>query len=223
MAVTPLVVLAMLIGSFVVPAPMRLVVPGKVTNVGELLTGISTSERNRVTVSLVAGSTFRPSLGLAAYVGVSGRPNGAKFSSGSTEQLFSTHGQGDEVTFEIGLKVGAEAAGLMRRPTVRRREGMHGRSGGLAVALGTYQALSTKQFRSTAFGATGSINMSGLVIPVNHIEAKVLAARRAKLEYLLVPVENAQIARKYANEEIVIVPVHSVRSAIDWLMKNSAT
>ena len=65
--------------------------------------------------------------------------------------------------------------------------------------------------------ATGALALDGTVIPIGGVKQKTVGARRADVDYFLVPVgENAEDARENAGG-LQIIPVESFQQALQRL------
>src|SRR3979411_2209442 len=67
---------------------------------------------------------------------------------------------------------------------------------------------------------TGEITLSGFVLPVGGIKEKVLAARRAKIEELILPAQNEKNVREDIQpellQEIKIHYVKTIEEVLEW-------
>jgi PDZ domain-containing protein len=93
-----------------------------------------------------------------------------------------------------------------------------GPSAGLAFALELTDKLGADIDRGHRVAATGELTLDGSVHAIGGIKQKVIGARRAGIEIMLVPVdgENAKDARRYAGN-MKIVPVTSFQQALHAL------
>jgi PDZ domain-containing protein len=89
-----------------------------------------------------------------------------------------------------------------------------GPSAGLAFALDLVNELGGEDIdRGRRIAATGEIRLDGSVRKVGGIKQKVTGARRSGMDLMLVPGENAEEARRYA-DGLRIVPVDSFQQAL---------
>jgi PDZ domain-containing protein len=88
-----------------------------------------------------------------------------------------------------------------------------GPSAGLAFALDLMEELGRDVDRGHRIAATGEIGVDGSVHPVGGVKQKALGASRSGIQVLLVPVDNAPEARRYAHG-VRVIPVESFRQAL---------
>lgn len=89
-----------------------------------------------------------------------------------------------------------------------------GPSAGLAFALALMHEFGRNVTRGRRVVVTGALDLDGTVLPVGGIEQKVIGARRAGADLMLVPAgDNAQEARLAAHG-LRILPVKSFRQAL---------
>jgi len=89
-----------------------------------------------------------------------------------------------------------------------------GPSAGLAFALELTEKLDGDIDRGYKVAATGELDLDGHVLPIGMVEQKVIGARRAGIEVMLVPAgDNATEARRYAGD-MKIIPVTSYQQAL---------
>ena len=91
-----------------------------------------------------------------------------------------------------------------------------GPSAGLAFALDLTEELGRDVDHGRKVAATGEILLDGSVRPVGGIKQKTIGARRAGMDFFLVPGDNAAEARRYA-DGLRIVPVDSFQQALQRL------
>jgi Lon-like protease len=92
-----------------------------------------------------------------------------------------------------------------------------GPSAGLPFALEIARQLGRDVTHGCRIAATGALALDGTVIPIGGVKQKTIGARRADVDYFLVPVgENAEDARKNAGG-LQIIPVESFQQALQRL------
>ena len=89
-----------------------------------------------------------------------------------------------------------------------------GPSAGLAFALELTEKLNGNADRGYRVAATGELALNGSVVPIGGVEQKVIGAKRAGIEIMLVPTgDNAVTARRYAGD-MKIIAVTSFQQAL---------
>jgi PDZ domain-containing protein len=113
---------------------------------------------------------------------------------------------GQAATVELPIKVAIDAGNV------------GGPSAGLAFALELTDKLGPDIDRDYRVAATGELFLDGSVGQIGGVKQKVIGARRAGIEFMLVPVDgdNAKEARRYAGN-MKIVPVTSFQQALHAL------
>jgi Lon-like protease len=92
-----------------------------------------------------------------------------------------------------------------------------GPSAGLPFALEIARQLGRDVTHGCRIAATGALALDGTVIPIGGMKQKTIGARRADVDYFLVPVgENAEDARENA-DGLRIIPVESFQQALQRL------
>jgi Lon-like protease len=91
-----------------------------------------------------------------------------------------------------------------------------GPSAGLAFALELTDKLGRDIDRGRRVAATGEIALDGSVAPIGGVKQKVIGARRAGIQIMLVPGDNASEAKRYAGT-MKIIPVKSFQQALHVL------
>jgi ATP-dependent Lon protease len=87
-----------------------------------------------------------------------------------------------------------------------------GPSAGVTMVTALVSALTNTPIRPK-LAMTGEITLSGHVLPVGGIKEKVLAARRAKIEELILPIQNEKNVREDIQPELVReLKIHYVRT-----------
>ena len=93
-----------------------------------------------------------------------------------------------------------------------------GPSAGLMFTLGVIDALTADDLtRGHRIAGTGTIRLDGDVGPIGGVHQKVIAARDADAEYVLVPTENLADALDAAGDDIEVVAVDTVDDALAFL------
>jgi Lon-like protease len=92
-----------------------------------------------------------------------------------------------------------------------------GPSAGLPFALEIARQLGRNVTRGCRIAATGALALDGTVIPIGGVKQKTIGARRADVDYFLVPVgENAEEAQENA-DGLEVIPVESFQQALQKL------
>jgi PDZ domain-containing protein len=92
-----------------------------------------------------------------------------------------------------------------------------GPSAGLPFALEIARQLGRDVTHGCRIAATGSLALDGAVIPIGGVKQKTIGARRADVDFFLVPAgENAQEAQRYA-DGLRVIPVESFQQALRTL------
>ena len=98
-----------------------------------------------------------------------------------------------------------------------------GPSAGLMMALNVYNNLIPNDITNSLIVAgTGTIEIDGSVGPVGGIRQKVIAAKRAGSELILVPTANYEEAAPFSTDETAIVPVDSFEEALKVIFEYSS-
>ncbi len=97
-----------------------------------------------------------------------------------------------------------------------------GPSAGLAFALHIVDELGSDVDRGRTVVATGEILLDGSIGAIGGIRQKVIGARRAEADVFVVPGDNAEEARKYA-DGLRVVPVETFAEALSALGAAPAT
>lgn len=93
-----------------------------------------------------------------------------------------------------------------------------GPSAGLMWALGLYDLMTPGDLtRGRTIAGTGSIDLDGNVGPIGGVRDKVVAAREAGADVLLVPEENLAELRGVSTDGLDLIPVASFEEALDAL------
>ena len=98
-----------------------------------------------------------------------------------------------------------------------------GPSAGLMMALNVYNNLIPEDItNSKIIAGTGTIEIDGSVGPVGGIKQKIIAAKRAGAELILVPVANFEEAQPFETDKIAIVAVDSFDEALAVISQYSS-
>jgi PDZ domain-containing protein len=98
-----------------------------------------------------------------------------------------------------------------------------GPSAGLMMALNVYNNLIPEDItNSLVVAGTGTIEIDGSVGPVGGIKQKVIAAKRAGAELILVPTANFEEAIPMATESTAIVAIDSFEEALEVISEYSS-
>ena len=98
-----------------------------------------------------------------------------------------------------------------------------GPSAGLMMALNVYNNLIPEDITNSMIVAgTGTIEIDGSVGPVGGIKQKIIAAKRAGAELILVPVANFEEARPFETDKTAIVAVDSFDEALSVISQYSS-
>ena len=98
-----------------------------------------------------------------------------------------------------------------------------GPSAGLMMALNVYNNLIPEDITSSKIIAgTGTIEIDGSVGPVGGIKQKIIAAKRAGAELILVPVANFEEAQPFETDKTAIIAVDSFDEALAVISQYSS-
>ena len=98
-----------------------------------------------------------------------------------------------------------------------------GPSAGLMMALNVYNNLIPQDItNSMIIAGTGTIEIDGSVGPVGGIKQKIIAAKRAGAELILVPVANFEEAKALETDKTAIVEVDSFAEALSVISQYSS-
>ena len=98
-----------------------------------------------------------------------------------------------------------------------------GPSAGLMMALNVYNNLIPEDItNSKIIAGTGTIEIDGSVGPVGGIKQKIIAAKRAGAELILVPVANFEEAQQFETDKTAIVAVDSFDEALAVISQYSS-
>ena len=98
-----------------------------------------------------------------------------------------------------------------------------GPSAGLMMALNVYNNLVPNDItNSLVIAGTGTIEIDGSVGPVGGVKQKVIAAKRAGAELILVPTANFEEAKPLATDSTNIVAIDSFEEALQVISEYSS-
>jgi len=98
-----------------------------------------------------------------------------------------------------------------------------GPSAGLMMALNVYNNLIPNDITNSMIVAgTGTIEIDGSVGPVGGIKQKIIAAKRAGAELILVPIANFEEASQFETDKTAIVAVDSFDEALSVISQYSS-
>lgn len=98
-----------------------------------------------------------------------------------------------------------------------------GPSAGLMMALNVYNNLIPEDItNSKIIAGTGTIEIDGSVGPVGGIKQKIIAAKRAGAELILVPVANFEEAQPFETDKTAIIAVDSFDEALAVISQYSS-
>jgi len=98
-----------------------------------------------------------------------------------------------------------------------------GPSAGLMMALNVYNNLIPNDITNSMIVAgTGTIEIDGSVGPVGGIKQKIIAAKRAGAELILVPIANFEEASQFETDKTAIVAVDSFYEALSVISQYSS-
>ena len=98
-----------------------------------------------------------------------------------------------------------------------------GPSAGLMMALNVYNNLIPEDItNSMVVAGTGTIEIDGSVGPVGGIKQKIIAAKRAGAELILVPISNFEEAKPFETDKTAIVAVDSFEQALSVISQYSS-
>ena len=98
-----------------------------------------------------------------------------------------------------------------------------GPSAGLMMALNVYNNLIPEDItNSMVVAGTGTIEIDGSIGPVGGVKQKIIAAKRAGAELILVPVANFEEAKSFETDKTAIVAVDSFDEALSVISQYSS-
>ena len=111
----------------------------------------------------------------------------------------------------------------MSKPIDIKTGNVGGPSAGLMMALNVYNNLIPEDITNSMIVAgTGTIEIDGSIGPVGGIKQKIIAAKRAGAELILVPVANFEEAKQFSTDKTAIVGVDSFKKALSVISQYSS-
>jgi len=188
---------------------------------GDLLNSINNKEINSTTEFIATLRTY--SIGESVSIGL------LREVDGELKQMFVETTLIEHVEYEGEPMVGFLATTVNERfefPfNVDIKTGnVGGPSAGLMMALNVYNLLTEEDItNSKVFAGTGTIEIDGSVGPVGGVKQKVIAAKKAGAEVILVPVANYDDAKSYQDDKTKIIPVESFEEALEVILNHSSS
>ena len=187
---------------------------------GDLLNSINNKEINSTTEFIATLRTY--SIGETVSIGL------LREVDGELKQMFVETTLIEHVEYEGEPMVGFLATTVNERFDFPfeidiKTGNVGGPSAGLMMALNVYNNLIPEDITNSMIVAgTGTIEIDGSVGPVGGIKQKIIAAKRAGAELILVPVANFEEARQYRTDKTAIVAVDSFDEALSVISQYSS-
>ena len=179
---------------------------------GDLLNSINNTEIYSATEFISTLRTY--SIGETVSIGLLRETNGVK------EQIYIETILVEHVEYKGEPMVGFLATTVNERfdfpfEVDIKTGNVGGPSAGLMMALNVYNNLIPEDItNSTVVAGTGTIEIDGSVGPVGGIKQKIIAAKRAGAELILVPVANFEEAKLFETDNTAIIAVDSFDEAL---------
>ena len=187
---------------------------------GDLLNSINNKEINSTTEFIATLRTY--SIGETVSIGL------LREVDGELKQMFVETTLIEHVEYEGEPMVGFLATTVNERFDFPfeidiKTGNVGGPSAGLMMALNVYNNLIPEDItNSMVVAGTGTIEIDGSVGPVGGIKQKIIAAKRAGAELILVPVANLEEAKPYETDKTAIVAVDSFDEALSVISQYSS-
>ena len=187
---------------------------------GDLLNSINNKEINSTTEFIATLRTY--SIGETVSIGL------LREVDGELKQMFVETTLIEHVEYEGEPMVGFLATTVNERFDFPfeidiKTGNVGGPSAGLMMALNVYNNLIPEDITNSMIVAgTGTIEIDGSVGPVGGIKQKIIAAKRAGAELILVPVANFEEARQYRTDKTAIVAVDTFKEALTVISQYSS-
>ena len=187
---------------------------------GDLLNSINNKEINSTTEFIATLRTY--SIGETVSIGL------LREVDGELKQMFVETTLIEHVEYEGEPMVGFLATTVNERFDFPfeidiKTGNVGGPSAGLMMALNVYNNLIPEDItNSMVVAGTGTIEIDGSVGPVGGIKQKIIAAKRAGAELILVPVANFKEAKPFEDDKTAIVAVDSFEEALSVISQYSS-
>ena len=187
---------------------------------GDLLNSINNKEINSTTEFIATLRTY--SIGETVSIGL------LREVDGELKQMFVETTLIEHVEYEGEPMVGFLATTVNERFDFPfeidiKTGNVGGPSAGLMMALNVYNNLIPEDITNSMIVAgTGTIEIDGSVGPVGGIKQKIIAAKRAGAELILVPIANFEEAIPFETEKTAIVAVDSFDEALSVISQYSS-
>ena len=187
---------------------------------GDLLNSINNKEINSTTEFIATLRTY--SIGESVSIGL------LREVDGELKQMFVETTLIEHVEYEGEPMVGFLATTVNERFDFPfeidiKTGNVGGPSAGLMMALNVYNNLIPEDItNSMVVAGTGTIEIDGSVGPVGGIKQKIIAAKRAGAELILVPIANFEEASQFETDKTAIVAVDSFDEALSVISQYSS-
>ncbi len=187
---------------------------------GDLLNSINNKEINSTTEFIATLRTY--SIGETVSIGL------LREVDGELKQMFVETTLIEHVEYQGEPMVGFLATTVNERFDFPfdidiKTGNVGGPSAGLMMALNVYNNLIPEDITNSMIVAgTGTIEIDGSVGPVGGIKQKIIAAKRAGAELILVPVANFEEAKLFEDDKTAIVAVDSFDEALSVISQYSS-
>ena len=187
---------------------------------GDLINSINNTDIYSATEFISTLRTY--SIGETVSIGLLREIDGIK------EQIFIKTTLIEHVEYEVEPMVGFLATTVNERFDFPfeidiKTGNVGGPSAGLMMALNVYNNLIPEDItNSKIIAGTGTIEIDGSVGPVGGIKQKIIAAKRAGAELILVPVANFEEAQPFETDKTAIVAVDSFDEALAVISQYSS-
>ena len=187
---------------------------------GDLLKSINASEISSASEFISTLRTYK--IGETVTIGLK------REIEGSIEQLYIDTTLIEHIEYEGEPMVGFLATTVNERFDFPfeidiKTGNVGGPSAGLMMALNVYNNLTPEDItNSMIIAGTGTIEIDGSVGPVGGIKQKIIAAKRAGAELIIVPVANFEEAKVLETDKTAIIAVDSFAEALSVISQYSS-